>query len=351
VGTGRVDSPPQPDLRLRTGRAAEAAGDVRMEDMRPSFSMSGVVDLSALKQPSTPPAAPAAAQGSNRGAPGGAGPASAGSTSQTSTFVVDATEADFQSSVLERSLQVPVVLHLGADWSEQSKQLLGVLEQLAAEFAGGFVLARVDAEANPRLSQALRVQGIPSVKAIVAGELIGEFAGAQPEAQVRQRISELLALAQREFGLGGAEGAAAAPEPPMDPALAAAYDALAADDLDGAARALQNVLSQNPNHPEAKPALAQVELMRRTRNADPAAALALAKQNPKDIEAQCAAADAALASGDADTALALLLAAVQGFSGEERDRARRLLLDYFELLGPQDPRVGPARARLTSLLF
>src|SRR5581483_1343022 len=292
-----------------------------MEDMRPSFSMSGVVDLSALKQPSTPPAAAAAAQGSNQGAPGGAGPASAGSTSQTSAFVVDATEADFQSSVLERSLQVPVVLHLGADWSEQSKQLLGILEQLAAEFSGGFVLARVDAEGNPRLVQALRVQSIPSVKAIVAGELIGEFAGAQPEAQVRQWISELLTLAQREFG------------------------------LDGAGRALQNVLSQNPNHPEAKPALAQVELMRRTRNADPAAALALAKQNPKDMEAQCAAADAALASGDADTALALLLAAVQGFSGEEKDRARRLLLDYFELLGPQDPRVAPARARLTTLLF
>jgi putative thioredoxin len=323
-----------------------------MEHMRPSFSMSGVVDLSALKQPSAPPARPAAAQDPNQASgPGQGGP---GAASQTSAFVVDATEADFQSSVLERSLQVPVVLHLGADWSEQSKQLLGLLEQLAAEFAGGFLLARVDAEGNPRLAQALRVQSIPSVKAIVAGELIGEFAGAQPEAQVRQWISELLALAQREFGLGGAgaEGAAARPaEPPMDPALAAAYDALAADDLDGAARALQNVLSQNPSHPEAKPALAQVELMRRTRNADPAAALAKAKQNPKDIEAQCAAADAALASGDADTALALLLAAVQGFSGEERDRARKLLLDYFELLGPQDPRVAPARARLTTLLF
>jgi putative thioredoxin len=314
--------------------------------MRPSFSMSGVVDLSALKQPPAPTAG-----ASTPGTPGAAqdsGPA------QGAAFVVDATEADFQSAVLERSLRVPVVLHLGADWSEQSKQLGAVLERLADEYAGGFVLARVDAEANPRLMQALRVEGIPSVKAIVGGELIGEFAGAQPEAQVRQWIGELLTLAQREFGLG-APGPGAQPaqpaEPPMDPALAAAYDALAADDLDGAARALQNVLSQNPNHPEAKPALAQVELMRRTRTADPAAALQRAKQNPKDIEAQCAAADAALASGDADTALALLLAAVSGFAGEERDRARKLLLDYFELLGPQDPRVGPARARLTSLLF
>jgi putative thioredoxin len=312
--------------------------------MRPSFSMSGVVDLSALKQPPAPAAgapatpAPGAAQDS--------GPA------QGTAFVVDASEADFQTAVLERSLQIPVVLHLGADWSEQSKQLAAILERLAAEFAGAFLLARVDADANPRLVQALRVQGVPSVKAIVAGELIGEFAGAQPEAQVRQWITELLTLAQREFGLSAAGEPATPPaEPPLDPALAAAYDALAADDLDVAALALQNVLSQNPTHPEAKPALAQVELMRRTREVDPAAALERAKQNPKDIEAQCAAADAALATGDADTAIALLLAAVRGFTGDEKDRARKLLLDYFELLGPQDPRVGPARARLTSLLF
>jgi putative thioredoxin len=316
--------------------------------MRPSFSMSGVVDLSALKQPPPAPAAGVSAPGAAQGA----GSAQSAGEAQGAAYVVDTSEADFQTTVLERSLQVPVVLHLGAEWSEQSKQLGAVLERLAGQFAGGFVLARVDAESNPRLMQALRVQGIPSVKAIVAGELIAEFAGAQPEAQVRQWITELLAVAKREFNLAGPAGAAAQPaEPPMDPALAAAYDALAAEDLDGAARALQNVLSQNPNHPEAKPALAQVELMRRTRAVDPAGALEQAKRNPKDIGAQCAAADAALASGDADTALALLLSAVAAFGGEDRDRARKLLLDYFEVLGPQDPRVGPARARLTTLLF
>ncbi|MGH6653582.1 MAG: thioredoxin family protein, partial [Actinocrinis sp.] len=198
--------------------------------MRPSFSMSGVVDLSALKQPAPPTAAaPGAA-----GAPQGQDPDQAGAP-QGGAYVIDVSEADFQSAVLERSLQVPVVLHLGSDRSDQSKQLAGVLERLAEEFSGGFVLARVNAEANPRLMQALRVEGIPSVKAIVGGELIGEFAGVQPEPQVRQWITELLTLAQREFGLGGADGPAAAPgEAPLDPAMAAAYDALAADDLDGA---------------------------------------------------------------------------------------------------------------------
>lgn len=308
--------------------------------MRPSFSMSGVVDLSALKQP----------PGAGTARPlagGGAGTVQGGAAS-----VIDVTEADFQSAVLERSAQVPVVLCLLASWSEQSTQLAANLEKLAGEFAGRFVLARIEADANPRLVQALRVQGVPSVKAIVAGELIGEFAGVQPEPQLRQWITELLTLAEREFGLGGG-GDAPGPvaEPPLDPALAAAYDALAVDDLDGAARALQNVLAQTPNHPEAKPALAQVELMRRTKGLDPQEVLARAAQHPEDFAARCAAADCALASGDVETALELALDTVRDFTGDERDRARRLLLDYFELLGAQDPRVGRARGRLTALLF
>ncbi|HEV3169841.1 MAG TPA: tetratricopeptide repeat protein [Actinocrinis sp.] len=315
--------------------------------MRPSFSMSGVVDLSALKQPSAPaatrPAAEAVAAPGSATGPGASGEGSA---------VIDVTETDFQTAVLERSLQTPVVLMLGASWSEQSTQLSTTLEKLADEFGGAFLLARVDAEASPRLVQALRVQGIPSVKAIVGGELIGEFAGAQPEAQVRQWLTELLALAEREFGLApGAAAGQVSPEPPMDPALSAAYDAIESGDLDGAARALQNVLSQNPGHPEAKPALAQVELMRRTAGVDPAQAVARAEAEPTNIDVRTAAADAVMATGDAETALTLLLDTVRDFSGEERDKARTLLLDYFELLGPQDPRVAKARGRLTSLLF
>ena len=315
--------------------------------------MSGVVDLSALKQPSAPAArGPAAAPPPD----GAQAPASgSGSAPAGGAFVVDASEADFQSTVLERSLQVPVVLHLGADWSDQSKQLGTLLERLAGESAGGFVLARVDAEANPRLVQALRVQGIPSVKAIVAGELIGEFSGAQPEAQVRQWISELLTLAQREFGLGapGGPGAAQPAEPPMDPALAAAYDALAADDLDGAARALQNVLSQHPGHPEAKPALAQVELMRRARDADPAKALDRAKKRPGDIDAQCAAADAAMATGDADTAIALLLAARAHVRRGRPRPGPQTTARLFRTARPGRPASspGPRTAHLTAFLM
>jgi len=311
--------------------------------MRPSFSTSGVVDLSALKKPAAAAGPAGSAAGGSPSGARGAGPASA--------HVVDVTEADFRTSVIDRSQQVPVVLDLWAEWCEPCKQLSPVLERLAEEFGGRFLLAKVDTDANPGLAQALRVQGIPAVKAIVQGQLIGEFTGVMPEAEVRQWLTQLVAMAESEFGMTGPAGAAPLPAPPIDPLLQAAYEALESDDLDGAARALQNLLADQPANAEAKAMLSQVELLRRTANADPAALLAAAQAAPQDVEAQCAAADALLAAGQPDEAVDLLLAAVRGFAGAERDRARLLLIEYFDLLGNDHPVVPRARQRLAALLF
>ena len=310
--------------------------------MRPSFSTAGVVDLSALKKPAAPtgPAAPSAGPGAADAAP----PA-------PSAYVMDVSEAEFQTAVLERSLQVPVVLDLWADWCEPCKQLSPVLERLAEEFGGRFLLAKVDTDANPRLAQALRVQGIPAVKAVVQGQLIGEFTGVLPEAEVRQWLTELVTMAETEFGMAGPEDAAPLPAPPLDPLLQAAYEALESDDLDGAARALQNLLADQPAHAEAKVMLSQVELLRRTATADPTAVLAKAEAAPEDVEAQCAAADVLMAAGQPEEAIALLLNAVRTFTGAERDRARLLLIDYFDVLGNEHPAVPKARQRLAALLF
>jgi putative thioredoxin len=311
--------------------------------MRPSFSTSGVVDLSALKKPAAP-AGPADAAA-------GGSPSGAGAPGSVSANVVDVTEADFQTAVLERSQQLPVVLDLWADWCEPCKQLSPVLERLAEEFGGRFLLAKVDTDANPRLAQALRVQGIPAVKAIVQGQLIGEFTGVLPEAEVRQWLTQLVTLAENEFGMAGPADAAPLPEPPLDPLLAAAYTALESEDLDGAARALQNLLADQPANVEAKAMLSQVELLRRTADADPAAVFAAAKAAPQDVEAQCAAADVLMATGQPEEAVALLLDAVRANFGAERDRARLLLIEYFDMLGPDHPVVPKARQRLAALLF
>ena len=308
--------------------------------MRPSFSTAGVVDLSALKKP-TAPTGPADASGG----PGGAAAAHA------SAYVVDVSEADFQTSVLDRSVEVPVVLDLWAEWCEPCKQLSPVLERLAEEFGGRFLLAKVDTDANPRLAQALRVQGIPAVKAVVQGQLIGEFTGVLPEAEVRQWLTELVTMAESEFGMSGPEDAAPLPAPPLDPLLQAAYAALESDDLDGAAQALQNLLADQPAHAEAKVMLSQVELLRRTSAVDPTAVLDKAKAAPEDIEAQCAAADVLMAAGQPEEAVTLLLDAVRAFTGAERDRARLLLIEYFDVLGNEHPLVPKARQRLAALLF
>ncbi|MEH1013960.1 tetratricopeptide repeat protein [Micromonospora sp. CPCC 206060] len=305
-----------------------------MSDPRitPSIFTRGAVDLGALRSAAPTPARPAT------GAPAGtpAAPVPGGGGAVT---VIDVTEATFQSEVLERSLTTPVVVDFWAEWCQPCKQLSPVLERLAIEGGGAWVLAKIDVDANPRLAQMFRVQGIPMVYAVVGGQPVDAFSGVVPEAQLRQWLDAVLKA-------GGVEVSTS-----EDPRMAEADDALMVGDLDAAEQAYRKILAEAPADKAAEAGLAHVTLARRVSGADPGSALAAAEANPDDVDAQLLAADIEVLSGQAEQAYARLVAVVRRTAGDERERTRQHLVSLFTIAGPDDPAVAGARRALASALF
>jgi putative thioredoxin len=299
----------------------------------PNFSRPGAIDLSGLRQPDSAPATGAAG------------------------FVLDATEQSFQADVIERSIQHPVVVEFWSPRSDASSQLGAVLQKLAAEYAGKFLLVRVDIDANPGLAQAVGVQAVPLVIAVLRGQVVPLFQGTVDEAAARQYLDQLLTVAVANGITGRAEPVAGAPapgetpdEPQVDERYAKAEDAVGAGDLDGAIAAYEELLAQDPKDAAAKSGLARVQLVQRTRDV-PADVRTRAADNPADVEAQCLVADVDLLGGHVEDAFGRLIRTVQATSGDDRDTARVHLLELFEIVGADDERVVAARRQLMAALF
>jgi len=313
-----------------------------MSDPRstPSIFTRGAVDLSGLRTaPPAPAEAPVTAEPVSGGAPDGyAGPAGP-AAGPGGVMIIDVTEATFGAEVMERSMTTPVVVDLWAEWCGPCKQLSPVLEKLARESDGAWVLAKVDVDANPRIAAMFRVQSIPTVFAIVGGQPVDGFTGVIPETQLRQWIQAIL------------QAGGVAMEQPLDPRFEAADDALASGDLEAAETAYKKILAESPADGAAEAGLAQVGLLRRIEGVDPAKALAAADAAPDDVAAQGLAADVELLAGEAERAYARLVDVVRRTTGAEREAARAHLISLFTVAGPDDPAVAAARRALASALF
>jgi putative thioredoxin len=215
------------------------------------------------------------------------------------------------------------------------------------------------------------------VVAVLGGQLVDGFLGAMPEAQVKQWIGQVLAVAEKMgMAVTAPDGAAETAEladgpgampgqpgdgpaprgpgaggPPVPAAYAEAREAMERGDYDSAAKAFEQELAANPADPMAKAGLAQVNLIRRVTSYDQAQARRDAAEHPADVDAQIKVADIELASGRVEEAFNRLLGVVRRTSGEERDQARKHLVSLFELLPPNEPLVKKARSSLSSLLF
>jgi putative thioredoxin len=321
------------------------------------FSIQGAVDLGARQ---------AAAQRRQRAAQAPAADAA------TSTAVIEVTDETFNAEVVTRSQTVPVIMDLWAEWCGPCKQLGPILEKLAAEADGAWILAKVDVDANPQLSQALQVQSIPMVVAVVGGQVAHGFLGAMPEPQVREWLGQVMDIAQQmglapaagapadddadgpqeQVGGPGPDGPGGGPADPLyDPAYAEAQDAMERGDLTAAAAAFEKVLATEPGHPYATMGLRQVELLQRVSAYDQASVQQDAEDRPGDVDAQARQADIDLAMGRIEDSFSRMLDTGKKTSGDDRDKARKHLLGLFEIFPPRDSRVTKARGTLSSLLF
>ncbi|GAA0959256.1 tetratricopeptide repeat protein [Frigoribacterium faeni] len=321
----------------------------------------GAVDLSSLVQrPGAGPVDPAGAGqqgGAVAGGPAGAAPGSVA----VPGLVLDATDESF-AQFLEISNTVPVIVDLWAEWCGPCKQLSPVLDKLVTEYGGRLLLAKVDVDANPQLTQAFQAQSIPAVAAVIGGRPVQLFVGALPEAQVRDAFEQVLELAAQNGvtgtavvdGAPGVDGETPEPEPepePLPPHHQDAYDAIDRGDYDAAITAYRTAIAQDPRDQLAVAGLAQVSLIARLQGVTLAEVREAAAADPSDLEAQLAVADLDVSGGHVEDAFDRVLTVFPTQDAAGRDAARARLLEYFEIVGVDDPRVGAARRRLTMLLY
>ena len=245
--------------------------------------------------------------------------------------VIDVDEDAFQTEVLERSATLPVVVDFWAEWCGPCRQLGPVLEQAAEAREGKVVLAKVDTDANPEISQTFGVQGIPAVKAFIEGEVVAEFVGAQGPSQVEAFFDALVPSESQQLLAAGDEESlrkAVQVDPKnVDAAFALAQMLYRKGELEGALGLVANA----PDNYRADGLAARIEL-------------------EQAGDQTVAAAFATLDSGEVEEGLDQLLAALES-DGSDQERIRRVVVAILDELGVDHPLARDSRRRMSAALY
>lgn len=286
--------------------------------------------------------------------------------SSQSNFVVDLTEANF-AEIIGRSRTVPVLVDFWADWCAPCKQLGPVLEKLALEYAGAFLLAKVNADQEQLITQQFGVRGLPTLKLVVQGQLAGELVGAQPEAAIRKLLAPHLGAPPAAAGGEDfhAQVLAAVDAGHVEEALAALAEHLGAKKDDHKSRELQveillahnrlddarAALAESPEVPELKRVRALLGFASRTKDLPELSTLAGLMEGQADAQVRYQYALRLVSAARVEEGLELLLDLFRRDRQYGEDLARKTLLEVFEMLGRDDPLAAQYRRRLANYLY
>ena len=280
-------------------------------------------------------------------------------------WTIDVNEENFEKEVLERSTEVPVMVDFWAEWCGPCKVLGPVLEKLADEYAGEFILTKVNVDENQGLAGAFGIQGIPAVKLFKDGDLASEFTGALPEPMLREFLSKFLPTAADKQALEA--------------------QALEEEGKTAEAKALyQTILESDPNHAKALLGLGRLAMnegdsatalehldkvpmvaderkeadrliarlnLQAGGTANEAALREKVKVEPNNIAARFELAQALAGAEKYEEALNEFLTIVKADREFQDDGARKAIIQIFEVLGPDDPLTDKYRSELAKVLF
>ena len=283
-----------------------------------------------------------------------------------SPFVINVTRATFQQDIVQKSMELPVVIDFWAPWCNPCRQLAPILEALATEMGGKFILAKVNTDEEPEIAQAFRVESLPTVFAMIQGQPVDQFSGLLSAEQVREWVSRLLPspaqqLAQEAMALIETDPKTA--ESKFREALLLAPDedslkillarvVLSQGRLDECATIIEGLEKRGFLEPEAERLKSELDVRRTAAESGGVeVARKAAEADPTNLILQIHLADAYAASQQHRKALELCLDIVQKDFGEARAEAKTTMVKIFDMLGPASELTGEYRRKLATALY